>query len=107
MLARNEEAEHYYRLAYEKSRLAWGEDHPETATTLSNVGVFLLRDGQYDEAERVFAEALEIRSGAFDGFYSSSRTCEIGLSRNSGIDYKSVMYLIQRSIKEKAGTVTE
>jgi D-lactate dehydrogenase len=26
--------------------------------------------------------------------YSNSRTCEIGLSRNSGIDYKSVMYLV-------------
>ena len=26
--------------------------------------------------------------------YSNSRTCEIGLSNNSGIDYKSVMYLV-------------
>ncbi len=26
--------------------------------------------------------------------YSNSRTCEIGLSKNSGIDYKSVMYLL-------------
>ena len=30
--------------------------------------------------------------------YSNSRTCEIGLSRNSGIDYKSVMYLVHRSM---------
>jgi len=32
--------------------------------------------------------------------YSNSRTCEIGLSRNSGIDYKNVMYLVRDSIKE-------
>jgi D-lactate dehydrogenase len=30
--------------------------------------------------------------------YSNSRTCEIGLSRNSGIDYKSVMYLVHYSM---------
>jgi D-lactate dehydrogenase len=32
--------------------------------------------------------------------YSNSRTCEIGLSRNSGIDYQSVMYLVRDRIKE-------
>jgi D-lactate dehydrogenase len=32
--------------------------------------------------------------------YSNSRTCEIGLSRNSGIDYRSVMYLVRDAIKE-------
>lgn len=32
--------------------------------------------------------------------YSNSRTCEIGLSKNSGIDYKSVMYLIDKATQE-------
>lgn len=31
--------------------------------------------------------------------YSNSRTCEIGLSKNSGIDYKSVMYLVDEASK--------
>ena len=31
--------------------------------------------------------------------YSNSRTCEIGLSRNSGIDYKSVMYLVHSCLE--------
>jgi D-lactate dehydrogenase len=35
--------------------------------------------------------------GAGGGF-SNSRTCEIGLSRNSGIDYRSVMYLVYDSM---------
>jgi D-lactate dehydrogenase len=26
--------------------------------------------------------------------YSNSRTCEIGLSKNSGIDYQSLIYLL-------------
>ena len=31
--------------------------------------------------------------------YSNSRTCEIGLARNSGIDYRSVMYLVRDHMK--------
>lgn len=34
-------------------------------------------------------------NGISEGF-SNSRTCEIGLSRNGGIDYRSVMYLVHR-----------
>ncbi|MEN8229277.1 MAG: FAD-binding and (Fe-S)-binding domain-containing protein [Bacteroidota bacterium] len=33
--------------------------------------------------------------------YSNSRTCEIGLSRNSGIDYKSVMFLVHQSMSQE------
>ena len=29
--------------------------------------------------------------------FSNSRTCEIGLSKNSGINYQSVMYLIDKA----------
>jgi D-lactate dehydrogenase len=32
--------------------------------------------------------------------YSNSRTCEIGLSKNSGFDYKSIMYLIDKASKK-------
>ncbi len=37
---------------------------------------------------------LKIEVNELSAGYSNSRTCEIGLSRNSGIDYKSVMYLV-------------
>ncbi len=37
--------------------------------------------------------------------YSNSRTCEIGLAKNSGIDYKSVMYLIDSVTKGKLNKV--
>jgi D-lactate dehydrogenase len=43
---------------------------------------------------------LKLQVDRLSAGYSNSRTCEIGLSRNSGIDYKSVMYLVQRSLKE-------
>jgi D-lactate dehydrogenase len=43
---------------------------------------------------------LKVQVDKLSAGYSNSRTCEIGLSRNSGIDYKSVMYLVHRSIKE-------
>jgi len=38
--------------------------------------------------------------------YSTSRTCEIGLSRHSGIYYKSIMYLVDRCTpKNRAGSL--
>lgn len=33
--------------------------------------------------------------------FSNSRTCEIGLTTNSGIDYKSILYLVNRTTKAK------
>ena len=33
--------------------------------------------------------------------YSTSRTCEIGLSRHSGINYRSILYLVDRCSREK------
>ncbi len=40
------------------------------------------------------------KSGAKHG-YSNSRTCEIGLSTNSGIPYKSIAYLVNSCTKSK------
>lgn len=34
--------------------------------------------------------------------YSTSRTCEIGLSMHSGISYKSIIYLVDKSTKRKS-----
>jgi D-lactate dehydrogenase len=35
--------------------------------------------------------------------YSTSRTCEIGLTAHSGIDYQSILYLVDRCSRPKAG----
>ena len=43
---------------------------------------------------------LKLQVDRLSAGYSNSRTCEIGLSRNSGIDYKSIMYLVRDAIKE-------
>jgi D-lactate dehydrogenase len=42
-------------------------------------------------------EAEEIRAGEFDGFYSSSRTCEIGLARATAKPYRSFWYLLEEA----------
>ena len=42
----------------------------------------------------------ECRSG-----YSTSRTCEIGLSLHSGRYYRSIVYLLDRCSRAKAGAV--
>jgi D-lactate dehydrogenase len=43
------------------------------------------------------AETREILSGDFEGFYSSSRTCEIGLTRATGKPYRSFWYLLEEA----------
>jgi D-lactate dehydrogenase len=48
-------------------------------------------------ASATAAEAGEVRSGAFDGHYSSSRTCEIGLTRATGKPYRSFWYLLDEA----------
>ncbi len=40
-------------------------------------------------------EAAEVRSLCADGYYSSSRTCEIGLTRATGHVYRSHIYLLE------------
>jgi len=40
------------------------------------------------------------KSGAVAG-YSNSRTCEIGLTTNSGIQYQSLVYLVDRCTRGK------
>lgn len=42
---------------------------------------------------------LEFESGIVTRGFSNSRTCEIGLSKNSGITYESVMYMMEKVIK--------
>jgi D-lactate dehydrogenase len=42
-------------------------------------------------------EAAGVKEG-----YSNSRTCEIGLTRNSGIYYKSIAYLVDKCTKAKS-----
>jgi D-lactate dehydrogenase len=44
-------------------------------------------------------EAAEVRAGNFDGHYSSSRTCEIGLTRATGSIYRSYLYLVEQATR--------
>jgi D-lactate dehydrogenase len=41
-------------------------------------------------------ESAEIRAHKHDGSYSSSRTCEIGMTRSTGEVYRSYMYLLEK-----------
>ncbi len=50
-------------------------------------------------ALRKLRPALE-KAGAKEG-YSNSRTCEIGLTHNSGISYKSIAYLVDACTKAR------
>jgi D-lactate dehydrogenase len=41
-------------------------------------------------------EAAEVVAGQHDGHYSSSRTCEIGMTRATGQVYRSYLYLLEQ-----------
>jgi len=43
----------------------------------------------------------QIMAHAIKEGFSNSRTCEIGLTTNSGINYKSIIYLVNRTTKAK------
>lgn len=45
-------------------------------------------------------EAEEVLAGSFDGFYSSSRTCEIGMTRATDKPYRSFWYLLEEASRE-------
>jgi D-lactate dehydrogenase len=45
------------------------------------------------------SEADEVTAGSYDSYLSSSRTCEIGLTRATGKPYRSFWYLLDESTR--------
>ena len=45
-------------------------------------------------------EAAEVQAGRHDGYISSSRTCEIGLTRATGRIYRSYLYLLEQATRD-------
>lgn len=41
-------------------------------------------------------EAAEVTAKHYEGYYSSSRTCEIGMTRSTGEVYRSFLYLLEK-----------
>ena len=46
-------------------------------------------------------QALRFQVNGCDAGYSTSRTCQIGLSLHSGIPYYSILYLVDEATKTK------
>jgi D-lactate dehydrogenase len=44
-------------------------------------------------------EAVEIRAAAHDGHFSSSRTCEIGMTRATGRTHRSYIYMLEATTR--------
>jgi D-lactate dehydrogenase len=55
----------------------------------------------YPELNRSALASLKHGNGDATEGYSNSRTCEIGLSINSGVTYKSLVYLVDRASERK------
>ncbi len=51
-------------------------------------------------ASATTGEAAEIKAHNHDGCYSSSRTCEIGMTRSTGEVYRSYIYLLEKVTRE-------
>jgi D-lactate dehydrogenase len=48
-------------------------------------------------------EAREVKAGSFDGYYASSRTCEVGMARSTGEAYRSFLYLLESATRGEDG----
>lgn len=44
-------------------------------------------------------EAAEVKSAQHDGYFSSSRTCEIGMTRSTGEIYRSYLYMLEQATR--------
>jgi D-lactate dehydrogenase len=44
------------------------------------------------------AEALEVSGNIYDGYYSSTKTCEMAISEAVGENYESILYLLDEAI---------
>jgi D-lactate dehydrogenase len=44
-------------------------------------------------------EAEEVRAGGFRAGYSSSRTCEVNLTRATGLTYRSIVFLVEEATR--------
>ncbi len=44
-------------------------------------------------------EAAEVKAAQHDGYFSSSRTCEVGMTRSTGEIYRSYMYLLEQATR--------
>jgi D-lactate dehydrogenase len=44
-------------------------------------------------------EASEVKAQPFDGYYASSRTCEVGMTRSTGEVYRSFIYLLESATR--------
>jgi D-lactate dehydrogenase len=44
-------------------------------------------------------EAAELQGNRLDGHFSSSRTCEIGMTRATGQIYRSYLYLLEHATR--------
>ncbi|HEY3270764.1 MAG TPA: FAD-binding and (Fe-S)-binding domain-containing protein [Geothrix sp.] len=44
-------------------------------------------------------EAREVKAERFDGYFASSRTCEVGMTRSTGQVYRSFLYLLESATR--------
>jgi len=47
-------------------------------------------------------EAKEVKRQTYDGYYASSRTCEVGMTRSTGQVYRSFLYLLESATRPEA-----
>ena len=48
-------------------------------------------------------EAREVKTQSFDGYFASSRTCEVGMTRSTGQVYRSFLYLLEETTRPEGG----
>ena len=96
-------AEPNYQQALEIQKKALGEDHPEYASSLNNIGLFEREMGDYKAAERYFQQALEIRKKAFGEEHPdyASSLGNLGVLHSDMGDYKVAATYYKQALEIK------
>ena len=55
-------------------------------------------DYDIDQIDKIYDQ---LEANGIEVGYSNSRTCEIGLATNSGVPYRSIIYLVNECTKSK------
>ena len=88
---RYREADDLYRQALSIWRAAFGENHPEYAKGLHNLGSLFVEQGKLQGAEKLYSEALRIAEAAFGRNHAQTRLHASGLEQ---------VYRVQKRVAE-------
>ena len=103
-----DEAEPLYREALQAQRETLGERHPNTLTSIGNLGMLLQRQYKYDEAEPLLRKALQACRETLGDRHPNTLTMinNLGVLLKAQSKYDEAEPLLREALKVKVDAAT-